>query len=251
MRGLCFRAHGTLSRTSLAFPPIPDANRPRPRLPPSPLSQKPTKQKIRKIEIRKRTDHRPNVRPRAACGIPKKKLRRPIVPKKRSRTTILFRQHPSLHHETDAPIQGIKTPSNRIAGDQGALPAEVNATMHPFRPIHPQIPLSKFAPKKVSNKLLRETIGAVPGAYKIKIDATTIVLESTDSTTISPQAIDEKANGATTTDLEVSDGATPPAKTIAAKTPPAIPIGPRAIAAITIAPQTSDVISNDATTTVR
>ena len=123
--------------------------------------------------------------------------------------------------------------------------------MHPFRPIHPQIPLSKFAPKKASSKLLRETIGAVPGAYKIKIDATTIVLESTDSTTISPQATDEKANGATTTDLEVSDGATRPAKTIAAKTPPAIPIGPRAIAAITIAPPTSDVISNDATTTVR
>jgi len=108
--------------------------------------------------------------------------------------------------------------------------------MHPFRPIHPQIPLSKFAPKKASNKLLRETIGAVPGASKIKIDATTIVLESTDSTTINPQATDEKANGATTTDLEVSDGATRPAKT-----PHAIPI----------APPTSDVISNDATTTVR
>jgi lipoprotein-anchoring transpeptidase ErfK/SrfK len=250
-----------LSRTSLAFPPIPDANRPRPRLPPSLLSPKPTKQKIRKIEIRKRTDHRPNVRPRAGCGIPKKKRRRPIPPKKRSRTTILFRQHPYRHHETDAPIQGSKTPSNRIAGDQGALPAEVSATSQAFRPIHPQIPLSKFAPKKASNKLLRETIGAVPGASKIKIDATTIVLESTDSTTISPQATDEKANGATTTDLEVSDGATPPAKTppakpiaakpIAAKTIAAIPIGPRAIAAITIAPQTSDVISNDATPTVR
>jgi hypothetical protein len=212
------------------------------------LSQKPTKQKIRKIEIRKRTDHRPNVRPRAACGIPKKKRRRPIVPKKRSRTTTLFRQHPSRHHETDAPIQGIKTPSNRIAGDQGALPAEVSATSQALRPIHPQIPLSKFAPKKASTKLLRETIGAVPGASKIKIDATTIVLESTDSTTISPQATDEKANGATTTDLEVSDGATPPAITIAEITPPAIPIGPRAIAAITIAPPTSDAISNDATT---
>jgi hypothetical protein len=202
------------------------------------LSQKPTKQKIRKIEIRKRTDHRPNVRPRAACGIPKKKRRRPIVPKKRSRTTTLFRQHPSRHHETDAPIQGIKTPSNRIAGDQGALPAEVSATSQALRPIHPQIPLSKFAPKKASTKLLRETIGAVPGASKIKIDATTIVLESTDSTTISPQATDEKANGATTTDLEVSDGATPPA----------ITIDPRAIAAIMIAPPTSDAISNHATT---
>jgi hypothetical protein len=149
------------------------------------LSQKPTKQKIRRIEIRKRTDHRPNVRPRAACGIPKKKRRRPIVPKKRSRTTILFRQHPYRHHETDAPIQGIKTPSNRIAGDQGALPAEVSATSQALRPIHPQIPLSKFAPKKASNKLLRETIGAVPGASKIKIDATTIALEAIDSKTIS------------------------------------------------------------------
>jgi hypothetical protein len=96
---------------------------------------------------------------------------------------------------------------------------------------------------------------------KIKIDATTIALESTDPKTINPQAADEKANGATTTDLEVSDGATPPAIpigpraiaaiTIAAKTPPAIPIGPRAIAAITIAPQTSDAIANDATPTVR
>ena len=113
--------------------------------------------------------------------------------------------------------------------------------MHPFRPIHPQIPPSKFAPKKASSKLLRETIGAVPGAYKIKIDATTIVLESTDSTTINPQATDEKANGATTTDLEVSDGATPPAKT-----PPAKPIAAKTIAAIPIGPR-----ANDATTTVR
>jgi hypothetical protein len=123
--------------------------------------------------------------------------------------------------------------------------------MQPFRPIHPQIPLSKFAPKKASNKLLRETIGADPGASKIKIDATTIALESTDSKTISPQATDEKTNGATATGLEVSDGATPPAKTIAE-----IPIGPRASAAITIAPQTIapqtiDAIANDATTTVR
>jgi hypothetical protein len=168
------------------------------------LSQKPTKQKIRKIEIRKRTDHRPNVRPRAACGIPKKKRRRPIVPKKRSRTTTLFRQHPSRHHETDAPIQGIKTPSNRIAGDQGALPAEVSATSRPFRPIHPQIPLSKFAPKKASNKLLRETIGAVPGASKIKIDATTIAPEASDAAThrakaIGPQAIAAITNVETTT----------------------------------------------------
>ena len=190
-----------------------------------------------------------------------KKRRRSIPPKGRSRTTIRFRRHPSRHRETDAPIRGIKTPSNRIAGDQGALPAEVSATMQPFRPIHPQIPLSKFAPNKASNKLLRETIGADPGASKIKIDATTIALESTDSKTISPQATDEKANdekandekanGATATGLEVSDGATPPAKTIAAKTPPAkaiaeIPIGPRAIA-----PQTIDAIANDATTTVR
>ena len=185
-----------------------------------------------------------------------KKRRRPIPPKGRSRTTIRVRRHPSRHRETDAPIRGIKTPSNRIAGDQGALPAEVSATMQPFRPIHPQIPLSKFAPNKASNKLLRETIGADPGASTIKIDATTIALESTDSKTISPQATDEKANGATATGLEVSDGATPPAKTIAAKTPPAkaiaeIPIGPRASAAITIDPQTSDAIANDATTTVR
>jgi hypothetical protein len=180
-----------------------------------------------------------------------KKRRRPIPPKGRSRTTIRVRRHPSRHRETDAPIRGIKTPSNRIAGDQGALPAEVSATMQSFRPIQPQIPLSKFAPKKASNKLLRETFGADPGASKIKIDATTIALESTDSKTISPQATDEKANGekangATATGLEVSDGATPPAKAIAE-----IPIGPRASAAITIAPQTIDAIANDATTTVR
>ena len=190
-----------------------------------------------------------------------KKRRRPIPPKGRSRTTIRFRQHPSRHRETDAPIRGIKTPSNRIAGDQGALPAEVSATMQPFRPIHPQIPLSKFAPNKASDKLLSETIGADPGASKIKIDATAIALESTDSKTISPQATGEKATGekatgATATGLEVSDGATPPAKTPPAKAPPAkaiaeIPIGPRASAAITIAPQTIDAIANDATTTVR
>jgi hypothetical protein len=156
---------------------------------------------------------------------------------------ILFRRNPSWHLETDAPSPGGKTPSNPIAGDQGALPEEVSATMQPFRPIHPQIPLSKFAPKKASIELLRETIGADPGGPKIKIDAKMIAQEWTDSKTISPQATDEKANGATATGLEVSDGATPPAKT-----PPAKTSGPRASAAITIAPQTSDAIAHDATT---
>ena len=84
------------------------------------------------------------------------------------------------------------------------LLAEVSATMQPFRPIHPQIPPSKFAPKKAWIKLLRETIGADPGGPKIKIDATTIAPEASDAAThrakaIGPQAIAAITNVETTT----------------------------------------------------
>jgi hypothetical protein len=84
------------------------------------------------------------------------------------------------------------------------LLAEVSATMRPFRPIHPQIPPSKFAPKKAWISRLRETIGADPGGPKIKIDATTIAPEASDAAThrakaIGPQAIAAITNVETTT----------------------------------------------------
>jgi hypothetical protein len=94
------------------------------------------------------------------------------------------------------------------------------------RPIHPQISLPNFAPKKASTKLVCETTGADPGESKIKIDATTI-------------------------GKEASDAATHLAKAISRQAIAAITIGPQASAAITIAPQASGAITNDETTTVR